>query len=736
MDLVGALLATGLAGAVYLLALSLDYLPSPGYGIILYAWTPACAAIAAAVLWTRSRAESDQAVRWVAAGVTGSLAAIVLQMISIPIVSPSGGPFATTGDGSTLLYLLFHWSLIGGALAGALDAPTRWRLPVLGLAVVLALTSAMDLIPTPSMMRPDQSFARITILLELATAVVAGAVTVVWVLRSGRSAPALRGWVAVALALNTYELLLNALAGRRYNSVWWASLSMRVATYGVLALAGVVTVLIQLYRQEHYTETELSRREGELETSLASRGQLLASAERLARAASETDVARVAVDAAIAATEGASAAVGILDSAHETVRLLAHVGLDVDASAPVPADAAVPMAEILRTGDARYTRDNAETRAAYPGWLTGVPVKTRGMSVAAVPLRLAGELLGALVVTDTRRRDWPTGEREVLGGLADQTAQALGRARLYEQQRSTAAALQRGMLPRSLRTVPGVQVVARYLPAAKGMTVGGDWYDCIPLPDGRVILVVGDVMGKGAQAAAIMGRARTALHALATVDPRPSFVLSGLDRLVMELTPDGFFTLLYVLVNPADGTAEVARAGHLPLMLAAPDGTVVSIAPGGSPAIGIAAPDRAGVTVPVPPGSTLALFTDGLVEDRTTGTGPGMDHVARGLRDHAASDLDSLADRLLTLNDTGGLDDTCLLIARVGVAVGSPDPETVAGSIVPARRSPAGREPGIRPVAVPDPHRGARPAPIPTSRPGTAIDRIGPDPRATGREAA
>lgn len=666
LDVWGAVGATLLAWVAYLVSRQVGVLPDRGFGVVLFTIAPSCAAVATVVLWVRGRADHDPAVSWVATGLAVGLAAMVLQLVSFPAVSRDGGPLGTGGNGSSLLYLLFHWSLLLSAVAGAARTRQRWQPWALAAGLVVVVLSALNLIPTPLLLTPDGGFTPLLLLLEQITAVAALAATVFWMVRSGRRAPALRGWIAVALAFNTHDTLFNLIAGRRYDHVWWASLSMRVATYAVLAAAATLTVLVQLRRHDQYTEAELTRREGELRTALGATSQLLASSEALTSAVTEADVAHTAAVTIREATGARQVIVETLDTATGQLRLLAAVereGLaDLDPAGPARL---VAGPHVLRTGQPVYTGCRAETERQF-GDLSAALVLHDAVAVAALPLRLATGRVGALVIGDDRERDWPDHERQLLAGLADQAAQALQRAHLFERERATADALQRGMLPDQLTTADGVEVTARYLPGAQGLRVGGDWYDSIPLPDGRNILVVGDVMGKGAVAAAVMGRARSVVRALVTTDPRPGAVLQRLDRISDELTPDGFITMLYVLLDPAEGVAEIACAGHLPLLVAAADGSVRLVTEGRSPAVGLPAVNRATARIAVPTGSTLALYTDGLVEDRASGLDRGLRELTEAFDGHGEQSLADLADRLLTLGASAReYDDVCLLLARL-----------------------------------------------------------------------
>jgi serine phosphatase RsbU (regulator of sigma subunit) len=674
VDVWGALAATALAGLAYLLALSTDVLPSIGTSIVLFTLAPTFATVAAILFYTRARDEHDDALGWVAVGLAISALALILQMISFPTIVGGGGPLRTGGTGSAHLYLLFHWGLALGVLLALLRVNPAWRPVVLVAGVIVAFLSALEVVPSPAMLSASGKFAVATLALEWITAALLVPLTILWALRSGREAPALYGWVAVALSLAVYEVTLNALGGRRYDSVWWASLTMRVAEFGVLAVAGLISILAQLRRHEQYAESELDRRESELRISLAARGQLLASAEALARASTVAEVGRAIVDAASSATGAPRVRVAEWNPTTRDMRVLAvHGVVDEDAFVRytrIRPGAAQPSAYVQREGRAAFTSTAEETRALFAELLE-MPGFEATRAVATLPLRLGATVVGVLTLTDDKPRDWPTSEREVLGGLANQGAQALQRARLFEREHETAEALQRGMLPQRLATSGGVELAARYLPGAKGLIVGGDWYDSIPLPDGRTALVIGDVMGKGAQAAAIMGRARHTIRAIATVDPYPGTVLTRLDALADELVPDGFITLLYVLLNPTTGSVDVARAGHLPPLVCTPDGEAQFVGVAGSPAVGMPAVDRPCTTLVLPPGSMMVMFTDGLVERRSDGIDPAMTALREVMREHYREpDLDVLVDRLLQVRgDAADYDDTCVLLVRLTGAV-------------------------------------------------------------------
>ena len=290
-----------------------------------------------------------------------------------------------------------------------------------------------------------------------------------------------------------------------------------------------------------------------------------------------------------------------------------------------------------------------------------------------LPLLTSGASLGALRFSFTRPRQITEEERVFLEALAGQCALALERATLHEREHQTAETLQRSLLPDTLPTVPGIILEARYLPVTRNMEIGGDWYDAFRLPDGRLAVAIGDVMGKGLTAAAGMGRVRNALRALALTDPRPAAVLSGLDRLFLatELA-EQVTTVAYLVVDPLTGDSVAGNAGHLPPLLLGKDGPPrLETAEGGTP-LGWASP-RGQYSFRLPPGNTAVLYSDGLVENRKRGLDIGLDELVAvtaeapaEIAENPAQLLSYLVDRMLTGYEQD--DDVTVLVVHVPAA--------------------------------------------------------------------
>jgi PAS domain S-box-containing protein len=271
-----------------------------------------------------------------------------------------------------------------------------------------------------------------------------------------------------------------------------------------------------------------------------------------------------------------------------------------------------------------------------------------------LPLLSSGAALGALRFSFTRPRKITDEERVFLEALAGQCALALERASLFEREHNTAETLQRSLLPDRLPTIPGIILEASYLPVTRNMEIGGDWYDAFRLPDGKLAVATGDVMGKGLTAAAGMGRVRNALRALALTDPRPAAVLAGLDRLFIATEMDEqVTTVAYLVLDPVSGEGMAGSAGHLPPLLLSDEAPPrLDMSEAGTP-LGWASP-RQQYAFRLPPGSTAVLYSDGLVENRRRGLDVGLDELVAVAAqappqtvEHPALLLDYLVSRML-----------------------------------------------------------------------------------------
>lgn len=285
-------------------------------------------------------------------------------------------------------------------------------------------------------------------------------------------------------------------------------------------------------------------------------------------------------------------------------------------------------------------------------------------SALVVPLQVAGRALGVVTLVRDALDAYSEDDVVLVRDLSHRMATAVDNARRFELERETALTLQRSLLPRSLPSVPGLRFGHRYLPGTVGSAVGGDWYDVLPLSGGLVGLAIGDVMGRGVEAAAVMGQLRAALRAYAMVERRPSEVLALLDAALGSLEQSAITTCLYAVLDPQSRHLRIASAGHLPPLLVHPDGggEYLELDPGPPLGVGVAAP--AETEVVLPEGSVLVLFTDGLVEDRWQPVEEGLLRLRNAVAAPTGTDLEALCDGLLrSAGRDGRLDDDCALLA-------------------------------------------------------------------------
>jgi anti-sigma regulatory factor (Ser/Thr protein kinase) len=280
-----------------------------------------------------------------------------------------------------------------------------------------------------------------------------------------------------------------------------------------------------------------------------------------------------------------------------------------------------------------------------------------------------GEVTGVLVVCATEPRRFGAEDVGLLRLAADRVALGIDHARVYEREHHIAETLQRSLLPKSLPELPGLAVAARYLPAAAEAEVGGDWYDVIPIAGGGVGLVMGDVAGKGLAAASMVGHLRSALRAYALEGHPPARVVDQLNRLVWtELGESQMATLLYVVLDPADGSVRWVNAGHLPPLMVDAGGPPRFLEGGRSVPLGVMPfPSFEEMSVRLESGGTMVLYTDGLVERPGRNIDDGLSMLAEALRGPPGGP-DELCDHLLhTLVPEGAAPDDVALLALSNV---------------------------------------------------------------------
>ncbi|MEW2493225.1 SpoIIE family protein phosphatase [Streptomyces nodosus] len=427
---------------------------------------------------------------------------------------------------------------------------------------------------------------------------------------------------------------------------------------------------------------------------------LLDAGRALAEARSTEEVLRVAAGLSMPGFSPDGLAVFGADGDRLTV--IGHHGHRPGDEAPftqMSLDTDYPAAEVVRTGRAVYLSSPEEYKVRYPvSWPLAAHFGRQ--SWAFLPLTVAGRTMGAWMAGFRYPVAFTPDERSVLTTVARMLAQALSRAGAAETERELTDGLQRSMLPTLGPRIPGMTVAARYVPTGGGLQVGGDWYDMIQLPGGssrtksrtgRFALVIGDVQGHDVHAAGLMGQLRIALRAYASEGHRPDAVLSRASRFLHGMThgTDGaelrFATCLYVEVDPATGTLEIARAGHPDPAFLMTDGTVLMRGTAGGLPLGID-PDADYPTtrLVLEPDETMLLCTDGLIETGGHDLDTGWRRIRRILEEHDG-DAEELADALVQAvhgpsshHATGPLRDrreddiALLLLSRGGEGPGRP----------------------------------------------------------------
>jgi hypothetical protein len=450
-------------------------------------------------------------------------------------------------------------------------------------------------------------------------------------------------------------------------------------TAALLSLLDEQEHLIRLHREElHDTNQGVLALHSDLEAAVRAQRELL-DAERAARA--EAERAR----RLLTFLGDASAAITASLSPTAIVRRLSELlipdyaaDLDVwlfdeddERPHPVREHSAAAVAA-ARTGRPQHA-------APHPGSLPGIgDLPPSALSperpLLAIPLG-AHSLLGVLTLTAPGPRFDPD-TCVMLVELARRVGIALDNARQYERYRDTADTLQRAQLT-DLPAVPGLLLAARYLPATQGLNIGGDWYDAFLQPDGSLLAVIGDVTGHGLHAAVVMGQLRTALRAYAVDNSTPGQILTRLHHMLRHLQPDLYATALVARIRPGEPEVVWASAGHPPAVVRGADAAVRVL--GDKPGVMLGIPvtyTYADHVAELRPGSSLVLYTDGLVERRAQGIDPGIERLRRALGALSAPELeqdpDAAADALLKplLHDSERDDDVCLLLCHTVTPTG------------------------------------------------------------------
>ncbi|MGH8905705.1 MAG: SpoIIE family protein phosphatase [Egibacteraceae bacterium] len=398
---------------------------------------------------------------------------------------------------------------------------------------------------------------------------------------------------------------------------------------------------------------------------------LAAAAAVLTSAATLDDVLR-AVTAQARELVGAHQARTSMTSGQDWAQAITHVSLSERYDAYRDYDE-LPDGSGIYAGVCRHNRPERMTQAeleAHPDWhgfgqSADRHPPMRGWLAAPLVSR-DGENLGLVQLSDKYEGEFTDQDLAILTQLAAIASVRIERARVEDRIRQVSETLQFSLLPSRLPELDHAKVSARYLPGSRDINIGGDWYNVVAMPGGRILVAVGDVVGHGERAAAAMGQLRNALRAYASEGLGPSAVLERLNRLGEALDEQYFSTVACLCFDPRTGLLQHANAGHPPPVIIDPDGATRFVR--GARGVPIGAVGRSSYTeveTSMSAGATLLLYTDGLVESRRRGLDQGLDDLAAALA-KAPSNLEDLLDYVLaTVPDEARDDDLALVGLRV-----------------------------------------------------------------------
>ncbi|MFI8243809.1 SpoIIE family protein phosphatase [Streptomyces sp. NPDC085866] len=437
----------------------------------------------------------------------------------------------------------------------------------------------------------------------------------------------------------------------------WLSFRMYPSTTGLSVRISRARAVAEMAREAPRTGPGPSR--------LVTITQVLSLAAALTEAVGVQDVVQLVWDEVVPSV-GCQALV-ILASQAGRLHVLGHRGYAdpyvVERFDGLPLSERTPGTQALNSGVPAFFDSREQMARLYPNR----PPDGFG-SWAYLPLIASGRPVGTCVLAYTDPHVFPADERAVLTSLGGLIAQALERAQLYDAKHRLAQGLQESLLPHTLAVLPGIEAAARYLPATQGMEIGGDFYDLVPARP-LAAAVIGDVQGHNVTAAALMGQIRTGVRAYTTVGQAPQDVMSSTNRLLIDLGADLFASCLYLRLDPAQGQAVMARAGHPPPLLRRPDGQVRVLDLAGGPLLGIDASATYPTTeVSLAPGSVLALYTDGLVESPDVDIEDSLVDLGALLAEVGDQPLEDLADELVRHSAAARerVDDVAVLLLRAG----------------------------------------------------------------------
>ena len=439
--------------------------------------------------------------------------------------------------------------------------------------------------------------------------------------------------------------------------------------------AGLVIVV------DDVTEREEDTRRGE---------QLLSIGNALAQAMSVADVAAVTQGQALPLLGAAGGTLVLVDEPHGVARSTGWVGLSEQFAhrwTEFPLTAQTPFLDAYRSGEPVILDDLGEARERYPELVDDLaPIGQ--VTVVAFPLVSAATPLGALVGYFTQR-SITVRDRSFIATVAAMCAQALTRAKLFDVERRSVEALQRHLVPQRLPEIKDVEIAVRYDSSESAVNIGGDWYDVVPLPGGAVGLVIGDVEGHDVEAAALMGLVRSAVRAYALEGHPPALILDRANQFLAGLHAQRLVTLAYLQLHPVEHLVIVASAGHLPTFVAAPDGSVQEVPAEIGPPLGaveatLCWPETSSA---IPTDAKLAMFTDGLVEQRDADIQDGLERVQKTLVVTWGDVVRDVVTTLVEGRPRNNDDDVAVLVAVVSTPPVDPSRREVTRRLPPTAAS-------------------------------------------------
>jgi serine phosphatase RsbU (regulator of sigma subunit) len=348
----------------------------------------------------------------------------------------------------------------------------------------------------------------------------------------------------------------------------------------------------------------------------------------------------------------------------------AKVQMAHDLAERYPPDPDAPMGawEVMRTGESELISvitDDMLVAGAIDDEHLGIARALHLRSALTVPLIARGRVLGVLTwVTAESERHYTREDLELAEEVAKRAAVSIDNSELHSQTMAASVQLQQAVLPQTLPVSAGWEVAHLYSPSGR-TEVGGDFYDVIELDDDRVVLFVGDVMGRGVEAAAAMAQTRSAVRAYAALDPDPAVVLTRLDQMYARYHTEGLLTLLYAVVDHAAGELLVGNAGHPPPVVLHASGEVTQLPFAEGAPLGVGGFERGRISVPFGAGDTIFAFTDGLIERRREDITDGQERLVRAVAQLAGKKLTRTLPALVdSVSDPSRDDDVAVVAVR------------------------------------------------------------------------